>query len=339
MQQPQKTTDDLLADILEAIGKLSTVMQKPMPPTGSPGSGGIGDAARRLSDAARALGNFARFNQTNSAVSQAVQLARPGDVAMLSLTMKDLGATIGMVLAPVLRLVTRIIRSFADVILNLSPQTKQLIGAMAGAAIGTTTLVATLTAFKLVITALSSSLLGFLATGAVLAIGAAITYMATSMDTGGRLAAAFGGILDKLASIFDKGMSLVAAALEGLVPVFEFFLTAVEAFVDGLLYLVNSLLWALDMAEIQVGGKQKKSSVGIAAIPFSSGTSDELYRKNAQASFQLGAAASPETLELQKLNQKVDALAGAFIGYKAAMKQEQWKSQNTTAQAQLGGMK
>lgn len=228
------------------------------------------DAARREVDA---------YKSRIQAIASFVGLVSPGTVYRFQLAMRDLGATIGRILIPVLEHATQIIRTLADVIMSLPPGLKDFI---AGAGKILLTVGAVALVFK------ATTLVIGLVTGAVSTLTAALTAQAAATTAAATATSA--GLIPMLTrlgglAVGIGGGTALGTALGGDAATSALGSTIGTAVGGALGSFFGPLgtLAGMGLGGILGGGavglasKDKVSSVGAAVAPSRKTTGDELY--------------------------------------------------------------
>jgi hypothetical protein len=302
----------LFARVLrEQVDRIIAALSRPGAAQRATGGGADNDL-KKLMDR---LTSAASFNVIGNKLREFTALASPGDVVMLNLALRDMQATIGQMLAPVVRVLTGLIREIADVFISFSPEVKRAVGAIAGGTIVLSAFTAVAAIARIAITALTHSLgLGLLGVVGV-AIGA-MAFLGVTLDKTGQTGKRLRDVFERFMGVVERVLVVFLRVIEFLVPTLDVAISALEVFVgwlDSIVDAVESLpdIFSGQTLEEAVAKKAKEviqgdsrvkhgASIGAAVVPFSSGSSDEMYRKNAASSFQLGAV-SPEAQRLDKI--------------------------------------
>lgn len=262
-QNPSVEPVDVLGELGKTLGQLNKLSKD------------YTDAVKKEIDSYRAR---------ISAIAGFVGLVSPGTVYRFQLALRDLGATVGRILVPVLEHATRIIRTVADAIMSLPPGLRDFLGVAGKVLITigaialvfkTVTLVMGLAvaASNLLTTALTAqaaaSTAAAVAGGGLLTMLTRLGGLALGIGGGTALGTALGG--DAATSALG---STIGTAIGG----------ALGSFFGPLgTFIGMGLGGLLGGGGAGLASKDKTSSVGAAVGPSRVTTGDELYRAAATA--------------------------------------------------------
>ena len=160
-----------------------------------------------LSDGLRAVGQVGQaVLGTVSALTGAMQanvaaytaLYNPAATKLFELAVRDLNASIGQALLPVLKIGTAAIRSLADGIAGMSPVAKQLLAALVAAGVGAAVTAAMVTGLSVAFATATGGI--SVAVGAIVAGAVAFAAVAATID---RVKGAFQGFANKAVAVID----------------------------------------------------------------------------------------------------------------------------------------
>lgn len=205
----------------------------------------LGASLGKVKAAIEAIGPaaIAAFAGLSATVRNTVRVADPATFQQFSLALRDLAGVVGQILAPVLQKITAVIRSVADYIVNLSPQTRRLIATVVSFTLALTAvigvaylLVKAINAVTAAAAAMNVTTGGFLIiVGAIVAAASALAAILGSAES---RTAVFGDTFEKLGNVITN----VGKALW---PTVEAVGSLVSAIVGGLMGVVGDLLGLL----------------------------------------------------------------------------------------------
>jgi len=254
----------------------------------------FGESTRRFADSA--VKASAALLATATAT---VSLASPGTTYRFQLALRDLGATIGRILIPVLEYATKLIRTVADAIMSLPPGLKDFL-ALAGKVL--------LTVGALALVFKTTTLVVGLVTGAIGTLTTALTAQAAA--TTAAAAASTASLIPMLTrlgglAVGIGGGTALGTALGGDAATSALG-SAVGTAVGGALgsffgplgtFLGMGLGGLLGGAGGGVLSKDRTSSVGAAVGPSRKTTGDELYSSLVTAALTAEGPGSKEDRE------------------------------------------
>lgn len=173
----------------------------------------------------------------NSTVAAYTQLFNPAATRLLEMAIRDLNASIGEALMPVLRIATAGIRAIADVIASMSPQARSLVAALAlatVAAVAMTAAVGVMSAVMNTATAGIPAILGAIAGG----LGSLVVVAKPLKD--------LEKIFQKVGNTFEKIFDTVGASFrkiaEILTPLLDFVVNLASAGAEKIPDLIGPLI-------------------------------------------------------------------------------------------------
>lgn len=185
-----------------------------------------------------AFGSMQRLvGAINSSVAAYTQLFNPAATRILEMAVRDLNASIGEALMPVLRIATAAIRSIADVIASMSPQARALVAGLVLAtvsAVAMTAAVGVLSAVMNTATAGIPALLGAIAGGL-----SSLVVVAKPLDQLQKVFSKVGEIFEK---VFDTVGESFAKITESFTPLVELVVKLMAMGADQLPGLIGPLI-------------------------------------------------------------------------------------------------
>lgn len=297
------------------------------------------------------------FLGISAAILTTTRVSSPAQFQQFTLAMRDLACVVGQILTPVLQDVTRVLRSVADFILNLSDSTKGTIGSIAALALGLSFLTPIVVKVVQVGFMLANVLkVVWAATGPV---GIVIAILATALgaaaasgsDVGGVFGAlknvvgALGRVLKSILLVLEPIQRLfvaignlvgtvLAPALNIVAGVLSLIADGFEALADSA--IVEALNWVISRIEDMVSLLQQAwellEEVG-SALTFGLFDSDEEEAPKRKKS-SVGAGGRDVRFQSGESFQK-DLISNAIKAGFGARTQEEMIVQNTTEMVRL----
>lgn len=220
---------------------------------------------------------------TGSAASEFVRLTNPVYVQKFNLAMDDLMAGIGRTLVPVLQLSTKVVRSFADVIVELSGPILSVVRA------GLDPFIAAMPKILRVIEPVVATI-GRFAERVAEAVRPIASGLADMLVTG---FSAMSIVMDGLFKVMEPGILIVITTTSGFVGMYKA-LSALLAPLDNVAFRLFKLAGINYINPNKPGGKLEDRSVGAAVRSVNIGSVEDYGKKAIQAAFSLGSIDSPE---------------------------------------------
>lgn len=188
----------------------------------------------------------------NSTVAAYTQLFNPAATRLLEMAVRDLNASIGEALMPVLRIATAGIRAIADVIASMSPQAKQLVAALALATIASVAMTAAVTVMSAVMNTATAGIPALLA--AVVGGVTSLVAIGKPLEQFKKLFQDFSNAIEKVFDLLGSSFAKVSEAAEPLFKLIIGLMASgiervpglVEPMIDAFRMLVASLIPAAD---------------------------------------------------------------------------------------------
>lgn len=334
---------------------LSTSLASRLPGGGVP-KGRTGKMNDALEKTAKVLAEM-NFSALGNQLMNLTRLADPGRVALLNYAIRDFQATIGRALLPLVQAATQGFQTLADVIFGLSPQAKEMVSGFAATSAIMGVVTGTLAAIRIAWTALKIA--GGPVSILVMLIASALGRLFTSAEKGSRVTSALSRVMVFLGDAFNSIMEVLADALEPVANVVLFVIDVLADFVDWLIELKQALMNLISVSATSrtgrfanwlkqttgtsfglgylvrgqsggSGGKKKKTGFtykpgqakGAASLPFGSGSSDDIYRRNAAAAYGLSsnpaATTASNTTQLLNVATNINTAINNFNNQQAA---------------------